>query len=101
MPETTARISHMADPLITALATVDAVMGIVCFGSYALGTADAESDVDLYVICDPAIIPEASPIYPVYAYTRERSPAPPVCNARLGQCMGTPSGPRDGRADRL
>ena len=59
MPETTARISHMADPLVTALATVDAVMGIVCFGSYALGTADAESDVDLYVICDPAIIPAA------------------------------------------
>jgi hypothetical protein len=59
MPEPTALIAHMADPLITALATVDVVRGIVCFGSYALGTADAESDVDLYVICDPTIIPEA------------------------------------------
>jgi hypothetical protein len=33
---------------------------VVCFGSYALGTADAESDVDRYVICDPTILPEAT-----------------------------------------
>ena len=60
MPETTDGIAHMADPVVTALATVDAVRGIVCFGSYALGTADAESDLDLYVICDPTVMPEAT-----------------------------------------
>jgi hypothetical protein len=49
----------MAHPVVQALATVDAVIGIVCFGSYALGTADAESDLDLYVICHPLIVPEA------------------------------------------
>jgi hypothetical protein len=32
----------------------------VCFGSYALGTSDAESDLDLYVICDPTVMPEAT-----------------------------------------
>jgi Nucleotidyltransferase domain len=60
VPDTTDCIAQMAYPVITALATVDAVSGIVCFGSYALGTADAESDLDLYVICDPAIIPEVT-----------------------------------------
>jgi len=44
--------------LLTALATLDCVTGVVCFGSHALGTADAESDIDLYVICEPAIISE-------------------------------------------
>jgi hypothetical protein len=38
----------MAAPVVTALATVAAVRGIVCFGSYALGTWEAESDLDLY-----------------------------------------------------
>jgi len=60
MPDTIALIAAMAAPLVTALATVDAVSGIVCFGSYALGTADAESDLDLYVICDPTIMPLAT-----------------------------------------
>ena len=49
-------ISQRADPVVTALTTVKAVSGIVCFGSYALGTADAESDLDLYVICDPTVM---------------------------------------------
>jgi hypothetical protein len=60
MPEATDCIAHMADPVVTALATVAAVRGIVCFGSYALGTWDAESDLDLYVICEPTVIPEAT-----------------------------------------
>lgn len=60
MSDTTACISQIVSPVITALATVDAVSGIVCFGSYALGTADAESDLDLYVICEPTVMPEAT-----------------------------------------
>src|SRR5262245_46053140 len=60
MPETTDCIAHMADPVVTALATVAAVKGVVCFGSYALGTWDAASDLDLYVICDPTIMPETT-----------------------------------------
>jgi hypothetical protein len=59
MPKATDCISHRAEAVVTALATVDAVRGIVCFGSYALGTTDAESDLDLYVICDPTVMPEA------------------------------------------
>ena len=35
------------------------VKGIVCFGSYALGTFDEHSDFDLYVFCQPEIIPTA------------------------------------------
>jgi predicted nucleotidyltransferase len=60
MPATTDGISQMAAPVVTALATVNAVSGIVCFGSYALGTADAESDLDLYVICEPTVMPVAT-----------------------------------------
>jgi hypothetical protein len=55
-----ASIHQIARPVVKALGTVDAVAGIVCFGSYALGTADAESDVDLYVICDPTILLETT-----------------------------------------
>ncbi len=46
-------------PIIGALADISMVKGIVCFGSYALGTFDQYSDIDLYVFCDPAIIPSA------------------------------------------
>jgi hypothetical protein len=60
MSITPACIAQMADPVVTALATVETVRGIVCFGSYALDTADAASDLDLYVICEPAVLPEAA-----------------------------------------
>jgi hypothetical protein len=60
MPEAAAYIAHMAAPVVTALATVSAVRGMVCFGSYALGTADVASDLDLYVVCEPAVMPEAT-----------------------------------------
>jgi len=51
---------QIARPVITALATVEAVVGVVCFGSYALGTADAASDIDLYVLCETTLIPDAT-----------------------------------------
>ena len=41
--------------LVSALAGLAAVRGILCFGSYAMGTNDARSDIDLYVICRPQI----------------------------------------------
>jgi hypothetical protein len=53
-------LHQIAQPVVTALAMVDAVVGVVCFGSYALGTADSASDVDLYVLCEPTLIPEST-----------------------------------------
>jgi len=47
-------------PVIEALAELSAVKGIVCFGSYALGSFDQYSDVDLYAFCQTAIVPTAA-----------------------------------------
>jgi len=44
-------------PIVGALAGIPGVEGILCFGSYALGTFDRDSDVDLYVLCHPDIRP--------------------------------------------
>ena len=59
MSNSAERVAQRVEPLLKALAPLDSVAGLVCFGSYASGTADAESDIDLYVLCEPAIIPEA------------------------------------------
>ena len=37
--------------VVHALAGLAEVRGILCFGSYAVGTQDDQSDVDLYVVC--------------------------------------------------
>ena len=58
MSNTAERGAQRVEPLLKALAPLDSVAGVVCFGSYASGTADADSDIDLYVLCEPAIIPE-------------------------------------------
>jgi predicted nucleotidyltransferase len=47
-------------PVIRALSELSEVRGIVCFGSYALGTFDRYSDVDLYAFCQPEIVPAAA-----------------------------------------
>jgi hypothetical protein len=52
-----AHIRHLTQPLLDALATMCEVVGVVCFGSYALGTADRYSDVDLLVLCHPSVMP--------------------------------------------
>ncbi len=44
-------------PIVGALAGIPGVEGILCFGSYALGTFDPDSDVDLYVLSHPDIRP--------------------------------------------
>lgn len=44
-------------PVIKALSELPDVKGIVCFGSYALGTFDEYSDIDLYGFCHPEMIP--------------------------------------------
>ena len=43
-------VAHFAQPLIERLAATDQVEGVLCFGSSALGVADAFSDIDLYVL---------------------------------------------------
>lgn len=44
-------------PVIDVLAEIESIQGIVCFGSYAMGTFDELSDIDLYVFCHPQITP--------------------------------------------
>ena len=41
--------------LVSALASLAPVRAVLCFGSYAMGTHDASSDIDLYVVCHPQI----------------------------------------------
>ena len=46
--------SHSAG-LVSALSNLTPVRAVLCFGSYAMGTSDASSDIDLYVVCHPQI----------------------------------------------
>jgi len=43
-------------PVVAALSGMEAVKGALCFGSYATGTCDEQSDVDLFVLCHPDLI---------------------------------------------
>ena len=52
-------VKDKSQPVIDTLTPLREVKGIVCFGSYAMGTADARSDIDLYVFCEPTIIPSS------------------------------------------
>jgi predicted nucleotidyltransferase len=45
-----------AGAVVTVLSGIDAVRGVLCFGSYAMGTFDDQSDVDLCVLCHPDIV---------------------------------------------
>jgi predicted nucleotidyltransferase len=44
-------------PVVQALALSSHVVGVLCFGSYAAGAQDEHSDIDLYVVCAPALLP--------------------------------------------
>lgn len=48
-----------AAPVVGALATLAGVKAILCFGSYATGSYDEHSDVDLYVFCAPEVVPSS------------------------------------------
>jgi predicted nucleotidyltransferase len=50
-------IRRKSTPIVDALAEIPEVHGILCFGSYATEAFDRHSDIDLYVLCSPAIIP--------------------------------------------
>jgi len=41
--------------VIDALRQIHGLEGVLCFGSYAVGTSDADSDVDLYALWHPEI----------------------------------------------
>ena len=43
-------------PIVENLARLKDVRAILCFGSYAMGTFDEYSDVDLFVFCEPEIV---------------------------------------------
>jgi predicted nucleotidyltransferase len=43
-------------PVVDALAKIPEVQSILCYGSYAMGTFDQQSDIDLYVVCNPAVV---------------------------------------------
>ena len=52
-------IHNKTAPIVESLARLKGVGAILCFGSYAMGTFDEYSDLDLFVFCEPGIIPAA------------------------------------------
>jgi predicted nucleotidyltransferase len=56
MPSKNDLLHARIDRVITALSGIDAIKGALCFGSYAMGTFDEQSDIDLYVFCHPDIV---------------------------------------------
>ena len=56
MPSENDLLHARIDTVITVLSGIDSIKGALCFGSYAMGTFDARSDIDLYVLCHPEII---------------------------------------------
>ncbi len=52
-------IHNKTTPIVESLARLDGVRAILCFGSYAMGTFDEYSDLDLFAFCEPEIVPAA------------------------------------------
>ena len=52
-------IQNKAAPIVESLTKLEGVQAILCFGSYAMGTFDEYSDLDLFVFCEPEIVPDA------------------------------------------
>ena len=49
-------VHNKTAPIIKSLARLEDVQAILCFGSYAMGTFDAYSDLDLFVFCEPKVV---------------------------------------------
>ena len=60
MITTVEKIRALTLPVVEALAMESNIVGILCFGSQALEVADQHSDIDLYILCEPEIITQAT-----------------------------------------
>ena len=49
-------IRNKTAPIVEGLARLESVQAILCFGSYAMGTFDEHSDLDLFVFCEPEVV---------------------------------------------
>ncbi len=49
-------VQKKAAPVVESLARLEGVQAILCFGSYAMGTFDEYSDLDLFVFCEPEVV---------------------------------------------
>ena len=49
-------VHNKTAPIVESLARLEDVRAIFCFGSYAMGTFDEYSDLDLFVFCEPDIV---------------------------------------------
>ena len=49
-------IRNKTAPIVEGLARLESVQAILCFGSYAMGTFDKYSDLDLFAFCEPDIV---------------------------------------------
>jgi hypothetical protein len=54
------RVKKITAPVVNGFSKLNDVVAMLCFGSYALNTFDQGSDIDLFVVCDPVIMPEAA-----------------------------------------
>ena len=52
-------VHNKTAPVVESLARLEGVKAILCFGSYAMGTFDEYSDLDLFAFCEPEIVPAA------------------------------------------
>lgn len=52
-------VHNKTAPVVESLARLEGVKAILCFGSYAMGTFDEYSDLDLFACCEPEIVPAA------------------------------------------
>ena len=51
-----ALVHNKTAAIVESLAGVEGVRAILCFGSYAMGTSDEYSDLDLFAFCEPDIV---------------------------------------------
>jgi predicted nucleotidyltransferase len=57
MPNMSKVVTEITGPLIHVLVDSHNIDGILCFGSYAAGLHDEQSDLDLFIFCDPELPP--------------------------------------------